>query len=81
MDAGLKEACEALGVEVQSADEFLLHAFTLESAIVQQALTRQAELKRNPPITVPDVLAQLEWTAPTFVQVARNPWGIKPPAT
>ncbi len=75
-----KQACADLGVEVQSADEFLTHALTLEVALVQQALTRQAAIKQRPPMSVAEVLARLEWTAPNFVREARSAWGIPPAA-
>jgi hypothetical protein len=34
------EASERFGVEVQSADEFLLHALSLEPFVVHEALSR-----------------------------------------
>lgn len=74
------ERCADLGVEVQSADEFLSHALSLDPLTVRQALTKQAAIKKNPPMTVADVLARLEWTAPNFVHEARVAWGIPAPA-
>jgi len=74
------ERCAELGVEVQSADEFLSHVLSLDPVVVRQALTQQAAVKKSPPMTVADVLARLEWTAPNFVGEARAAWGI-PPAT
>lgn len=35
------EACQSFGVEVQSADDFLLHALSLEPFVVHEALSRQ----------------------------------------
>jgi hypothetical protein len=74
------ERCAELGVEVQSADEFLSHALSLDSLTVRQALTKQAAIKKDPPMTVADVLARLEWTAPNFVREAHAAWGIPAPA-
>jgi predicted nucleic acid-binding protein len=73
------ERCAELGVEVQSADEFLSHALSLDPVTVHQALTKQAAIKKNPSMTVADVLARLEWTAPNFVREARGAWGIPAP--
>jgi PIN domain len=74
-------ACEPYGIEAQSADEFLVHALTLEPCVVRDAVTRQAAIKVNPPLTVDDVLASLLWTAPTFVHEARLAWGSAVPAS
>jgi hypothetical protein len=74
------ERCAELGVEVQSADEFLSHALSLDPVTVHQALAKQAAIKKNPPMTVADVLARLEWTAPNFVHEARAAWGIPAPS-
>jgi PIN domain len=71
--------CGEFGVEVQSADEFLLHGLTLEPFMVHEALSRQASIKRKPPMSVADVLLHLEQTAPVFVQEARSVWEIPPP--
>jgi 2-hydroxychromene-2-carboxylate isomerase len=60
---------------VQSADEFLSHALSLDPVTVHQALAKQAAIKKNLPMTVADVLARLEWTAPNFVREARGAWG------
>ncbi|TAN33944.1 PIN domain-containing protein [bacterium] len=72
------EACGEFGVEVQSADEFLVHALSLEPFVVHEALSRQASIKRRPPMSVADVLDHLEKTAPTFANEARAAWEIKP---
>lgn len=74
------ERCADLGVEVQSADEFLSHALSLDPLTVRQAFTKQAAIKKNPPMTVADVLARLEWTAANFVREARTALGIPAPA-
>jgi predicted nucleic acid-binding protein len=71
-----KDECAELGIEVQSADDFLSHALSLDAATVRQALTRQAAGKKNPPMTLSDVLSRLEWTASAFVAEARTTWGI-----
>jgi hypothetical protein len=73
--------CGEFGVEVQSADEFLLHALTLEPFVVHEALSRQASIKRKPPMSVADVLLHLEKTAPTFAREARSVWEIAPQGT
>lgn len=73
--------CGEFGVEVQSADEFLLHALSLEPFVVHEALSRQASIKRKPTMSVSDVLTHLEQTAPTFVREARSAWEIAPPGT
>jgi hypothetical protein len=70
------DAFAELGVEAQSSDEFLSHALSLDASTVRQALTLQAARKRNPPMTVGDVLSRLEWTAPKFMADARAAWGI-----
>lgn len=74
-----EDDCVELGIEVQSADEFLSHAFSLDESSVREALTKQAARKKNPPMTVSDVLSRLEWTAPKFVEDARVAWGIALP--
>lgn len=68
--------CAELGIEIQSADEFLSHALSLDPVTVHRALTRQASIKKNPPMTIGDVLARLEWTASSFVREARVAWSI-----
>jgi len=75
------EACEPLGVEVQSADEFLLHGLSLEGFVVHEALSRQASIKRKPAMSVADVLTHLEKTAPNFAKEARSAWEIPPSGT
>jgi hypothetical protein len=49
-----KDECAALGIEVQSADDFLSHALSLDASAVRQALARQAAGKKNPPMTIGD---------------------------
>ena len=75
------EACGQFGVEVQSADEFLLHVLSLEPFIVHEALSRQASIKRKPAMSVADVLTHLEKTAPNFAKEARTAWEIALPGT
>lgn len=75
-----KEECAELGIEVQSADDFLSHALSLDASTVRQALARQAAGKKNPPMTIGDVLSRLEWTAASFVAKARAAWGVAIPA-
>jgi hypothetical protein len=70
-------ACGEFGVEVQSADEFLVHALSLEPFVVHEALSRQASIKRRPPMSVSDVLDHMENTAPNFAKEARSGWEIK----
>jgi len=75
------DRCEQFGVEVQSADEFLLHALSLEPFVVHEALSRQASIKRKPAMSVADVLTHLEKTAPNFAKEARSVWEIPLPGT
>ena len=72
------EACEPYEIDVQSADTFLLHALSHASFQVHEALSRQAAIKRRPPMSVADVLQHLEAIAPTFVSEARIDWEIIP---
>jgi hypothetical protein len=75
-----KDECAELGIEVQSANDFLSHALSLDASSVRQALTRQAAGKKNPPMTISDVLSRLESTAASFVAEARAAWGLAIPA-
>jgi hypothetical protein len=72
------KVCAEFGVEVQSADQFLVHALSLEPLAVHEALSRQASIKRRPPMSVADVLDHLEKRAPNFAKDARSAWEIKP---
>ena len=60
------------GVLVQTADEFLIHQWWLDSDAVAEALTEMAETTSRPPLTHEQVLESLGKSAPGFVALARQ---------
>ncbi len=63
----------ALGLSVQSGDEFLPNQLDLAPRLVIQALQRQSEATRNPALSVKEVLGRLEQTgAEQFVRAAHS---------
>lgn len=66
------EACNPLGVDVQTPDEFLVHAFHLDPDLIVEVLEMQAADKQSPPMDLNDLLEALTRTAPTFVAQVRE---------
>ena len=60
-------ALTALGIDVQSLDEFLLNQWTLDPETVLDALLEMEADRDRPPRTVPELLDALEPHAPEFV--------------
>jgi hypothetical protein len=54
------------GVEALSPDEFLEQLLDAAPSLMIQTLQEQAADLRNPPLTVADILAQIELQAPRF---------------
>lgn len=76
-------ALDPYGIEAQSADEFLSHAFDLDPEAIVVALDRQAQARQRPPNTVGDILAALTPVLPEFTEAVgaflartspREPW-------
>lgn len=62
------EATRPHGIEVQTPDEFLLHAFHLDPDLVARVLREQADALVKPPMTVDEVLESLGRVVPNFVK-------------
>lgn len=56
-----------LGLDVQSLDDFLVNQWTLDPATVLDALVEMEADRRDPPKTLPELLAALAPHAPAFV--------------
>jgi predicted nucleic acid-binding protein len=61
------EAMEALGLDLQTIDGFLLNQWTLDPTTVHDVLAQMEEDRDRPPKTVAELLEALERHAPTFV--------------
>jgi predicted nucleic acid-binding protein len=61
-------ALAGFGIEAQTPDEFLLHQLSLQPDILANIIREQAAATRNPPLTVGEVLGNLQGHAPTFVR-------------
>jgi hypothetical protein len=64
-----EKALDPFGIEAQTPDEFLTHLFYLNSRLMVEILTEQAQDLDDPPMSVPEVLAVLALTAPGFVKL------------
>lgn len=60
------------GLLVQTADEFLIHQWWLDSDAVAEALSAMAEATRRPPLSLEQVLESLATLAPGPVALARS---------
>ncbi|HSH58976.1 MAG TPA: PIN domain-containing protein [Acidimicrobiales bacterium] len=61
------EACEPLGIRVQSPDDFLVEMIELGPGLMVDVLRRQAARKARPPLTLAAMLERLVVHAPAFV--------------
>ncbi|MGH2558119.1 MAG: hypothetical protein ACRDJH_03570 [Thermomicrobiales bacterium] len=67
------DALVPYGIEAQSPDEFLDQLLeAARPALMTQILQEQAAALRRPPLTVPNVLSQIELQAPRFVARIRE---------
>jgi hypothetical protein len=66
------EACDPYGIDVQSADEFLLYGFRLAPETVVLAMNEQVQDNRRSPQTLRDLLVRVERVAPEFAQAVRE---------
>lgn len=64
-----EKALDPFGIEDQTPDEFLTHLFYLNSRLMVEILTKQAQDLDDPPISVQEVLAVLALIAPGFVKL------------
>lgn len=64
--------CDPFGIDVQTPDEFLIHAFHLGPDLIVDVLRRQAADKKAPPMELEDLLDALERTVPDFVEEVRR---------
>lgn len=64
-----EKALDPFGIEAQTPDEFLTHLFYLNSRLMVEILTEQAQDLDDPPMSVPEVLAVLALIAPGFVKL------------
>jgi hypothetical protein len=69
------EACEPLGIRVQSPDDFLVEMSDLGPGLMVDLLRRQAARKSRPPLTLNEMLERLAVHAPAFVAKVRRFWG------
>lgn len=69
------EPIEALGIEVQALDEFLVNQWTLDAEAVADVLHAMEEDRARPPRTVLELLEALEPLAPMFVREVRDRLG------
>jgi predicted nucleic acid-binding protein len=67
-----KKALDPFGIEAQTPDEFLTHLFYLDSTVITEILSEQANDLDNPPMSVPDVLDVLSLVAPGFVKLMQS---------
>jgi predicted nucleic acid-binding protein len=67
-----KQALDPFGIEAQTPDEFLTHLFYLNSTLMMEILSEQAQDLNDPPLTVPDVLEVLAIIAPGFVKLMQS---------
>jgi predicted nucleic acid-binding protein len=63
------EACEPLGIRVQSPDDFLVEMIELGPGLMLDVLRRQAERKTRPPLTLDEMLQRLAVHVPKFVAI------------
>lgn len=61
-----KKACSALGIRVQSPDEFLCDALSAGPAVMVAVIRDQAARKARPPTSVDQMLERLAVQVPTF---------------
>ena len=66
------DALVALGLDVQSADEFLVNQLTLDAEAVVGVIREMEADRRKPPRTPHELLAALEGVAPRFAELARE---------
>lgn len=66
------KSCEPYGVDVQTPDEFLIHAFHLDPDLVTDVLRNQAQDKQAPPIELEELLDSLGRSVPEFVSEVRT---------
>jgi predicted nucleic acid-binding protein len=66
------EPIEALGIEVQELDEFLVNQWTLDPDAVIDVLRAMEEDRARPPRTVPEILQALEPLASGFAGLVRD---------
>jgi hypothetical protein len=59
-------------VDIQTADEFARYSFEVNAEWGLRALTRQANRKRRPPVSVDELLAHLEPVLPSYVDAVRD---------
>lgn len=64
-----EKALDPFGIEAQTPDEFLTHLFYLNSKLMMEILTEQAQDLDDPPMSVPEILAVLALIAPGFVKL------------
>jgi len=66
------ESARSLGLQVQTPDVFLMRLFDEAPRIMEQITEEQAAFLRNPPMTIDDVLDNIEPFAPSFVRAVRQ---------
>lgn len=66
------EPLEALGIEVQALDEFLVNQWTLDAEAVTDVLRAMEKDRVRPPRTVLELLQALEPLAPGFSDLVRG---------
>lgn len=66
-----EKALAPFGIEAQSPDEFLSNLVDLDGRLMEQIIRSQAQDLHQPPMTVDDVLAMIEQSAPEFALAMR----------
>ncbi len=67
-----RSACEPYGVDVQTPDEFLVHAIHLRPDRMVWVVRRQAADLRKPPMDLDEILDRLSGHVPRFVEDLRR---------
>lgn len=66
------EACALYDIQVQTPDLFLVVLWGLNARVMAGILVEQAAFLQNPPMTLNELLSNLEREVPTFVRLVRD---------
>ncbi len=66
-----RSSYETYGLEIQTADEFLVHAVSLDPFAILNALQEQSDARNRPPKSILEILAALEKLVPQYVEAVR----------